>query len=81
VSGGRYVHHKGSKAAREEIENRGKVEEVIDFSNFRRPEISLSSTSLTELENLWSWPRLSPQPELILLDEPSAGMNMEEKEI
>jgi branched-chain amino acid transport system ATP-binding protein len=72
--------HKGSKAAREEIENRGKVEEVIDFLELQAARnqfvinLPYGTRKLVELGRA-----LALNPEVILLDEPSAGMNMEEK--
>ncbi len=72
--------YKGSRAAREEIENRGKVEEVIDFLELQaaRNEFVINlpygTRKLVELGRA-----LALKPEVILLDEPSAGMNMEEK--
>jgi branched-chain amino acid transport system ATP-binding protein len=72
--------HKGSKAAREEIENRGKVEEIIDFLELQASRnqfvinLPYGTRKLVELGRA-----LALEPELILLDEPSAGMNMEEK--
>jgi len=72
--------YKGSKAAREEIENRGKVEEVIDFLELQAARnqfvinLPYGTRKLVELGRA-----LALEPELILLDEPSAGMNMEEK--
>src|SRR4030067_3036863 len=72
--------YKGSKAAREEIENRGKVEEVIDFLELQAARnqfvinLPYGRRKLGELGRA-----LALEPELILLDEPSAGMNLEEK--
>ena len=72
--------NKGSKAAREEIENRGKVEEVIDFLELQAARnqfvinLPYGTRKLVELGRA-----LALDPEVILLDEPSAGMNMEEK--
>ncbi len=72
--------YKGSKAAREEIEHRGKVEEVIDFLELQAARnqfvinLPYGTRKLVELGRA-----LALEPEVILLDEPSAGMNMEEK--
>jgi len=72
--------HKGSKAAKEEIVNREKVEEVIDFLELQAARnqfvinLPYGTRKLVELGRA-----LALEPEVILLDEPSAGMNMEEK--
>lgn len=72
--------HKGSKAAREEIENRRKVEEIIDFLELQASRnqfvvnLPYGTRKLVELGRA-----LALDPEFILLDEPSAGMNMEER--
>ena len=72
--------YKNSKAAKEEIEHRGKVEEVIDFLELQAARnqfvvnLPYGTRKLVELGRA-----LALEPELILLDEPSAGMNLEEK--
>jgi len=72
--------YKGSKAAREEIENRKTVEKIIDFLELQSARnqfvvnLPYGTRKLVELGRA-----LALEPELILLDEPSAGMNMEEK--
>jgi branched-chain amino acid transport system ATP-binding protein len=72
--------HKGSKAAREETENRRKVEEIIDFLDLQAARnqfvinLPYGTRKLVELGRA-----LALDPEFILLDEPSAGMNMEER--
>jgi branched-chain amino acid transport system ATP-binding protein len=72
--------YKNSKAAKEEIEHRGKVEEVIDFLDLQAARnqfvinLPYGTRKLVELGRA-----LALEPEMILLDEPSAGMNLEEK--
>jgi branched-chain amino acid transport system ATP-binding protein len=72
--------YKFSKAAKEEIKNRAKVEEIIDFLDLQAARnqfvinLPYGTRKLVELGRA-----LALEPELILLDEPSAGMNMEEK--
>jgi len=72
--------YRGSKAAREEIKHRRKVEEVIDFLELQSSRnqfvvnLPYGTRKLVELGRA-----LALEPELILLDEPSAGMNIEEK--
>lgn len=71
---------KHSKAAREEIWHRRKVEEIIDFLELQSVRnqfvinLPYGTRKLVELGRA-----LALEPELILLDEPSAGMNMDEK--
>lgn len=70
-----------SRAAREEIEQREKVEAIIDFlelqavRDLRVMNLPYGTQKLVELGRA-----LAMEPELLLLDEPSAGMNLEEKE-
>ncbi len=72
--------NKNSKAAKEEIEHRRKVEEIIDFLDLQASRnqfvinLPYGTRKLVELGRA-----LALEPELILLDEPSAGMNLEEK--
>ncbi len=70
-----------SRAAREEIEQREKVEAIIDFLELqaardqRVMSLPYGTQKLIELGRA-----LALEPEILLLDEPSAGMNLEEKE-
>lgn len=70
-----------SKAQKEELEHRRHVEEVIDFleiSHIRKSVAGTLSYGLRKRVELARAMALNPQ--LILLDEPMAGMNLEEKE-
>ena len=68
-------------AQREEIENRRKVEEIIDFLQIeavRKTRAGLLAYGLQKRVELAR--ALAAEPELLLLDEPMAGMNLEEKQ-
>ncbi len=70
-----------SRAAREEIENREIVERIIDFLDLQSvrdqfvANLPYGKRKLVELGRA-----LALNPKILLLDEPSAGMNTEEKE-
>ncbi len=66
---------------KEEIEHRRAVEEIIDFlqiQNIRRTPASMLPYGLRKRVELAR--ALASEPKLLLLDEPMAGMNLEEKE-
>lgn len=68
-------------AEQEEIENRRKVEEIIDFLEIQ----AIRKTPVGRLpygfqKRVELGRALAAEPVLLLLDEPMAGMNMEEKE-
>jgi branched-chain amino acid transport system ATP-binding protein len=68
-------------ALREEIENRRKVEEIIDFleiQHIRKVPVGRLPYGLQKRVELGR--ALAAEPALLLLDEPMAGMNLEEKE-
>lgn len=68
-------------AEREEIAHRHKVEEIIDFleiEHIRRVPVGRLPYGLQKRVELGR--ALAMEPELLLLDEPMAGMNLEEKE-
>ena len=87
---GRHVHMKGGvlsgalylgRQRREEIENRRHVEDVIDFleiENLRHMQVGTLAYGLQKRVELGR--ALAIEPRLLLLDEPMAGMNVEEKE-
>ena len=69
------------KAEREEIENRELCERVIDFleiQSIRKTPVSRLPYGLKKRVELAR--ALASEPKLLLLDEPMAGMNVEEKE-
>lgn len=69
------------RAQREEIEHRRKVEDVIDFleiEDIRNTPVGTLSYGLQKRVEMGR--ALALEPELLLLDEPMAGMNTEEKE-
>ena len=68
-------------ARRDEMENRRKVEEVIDFleiQHIRRTPVGRLPYGLQKRVELAR--ALAAEPEVLLLDEPMAGMNLEEKQ-
>ena len=68
-------------AMREEVEHRKFVEEIIDFleiEHIRKTPVGKLPYGLQKRVELGR--ALAMQPELLLLDEPMAGMNLEEKE-
>ena len=87
---GRHVHMKSGvmssmiywgAAQREEVEHRARVEEIIDFlklSDLRQQPTGALAYGLQKRVELGR--ALAVDPTLLLLDEPMAGMNQEEKE-
>jgi branched-chain amino acid transport system ATP-binding protein len=69
------------KAEREEVANREKVEKIIDFleiQHIRKTPVGRLPYGLKKRVELAR--ALAAEPMLLLLDEPMAGMNVEEKE-
>jgi len=87
---GRHVHMKSGvmssmlywgAAQKDEVEHRGRVEEIIDFlklSDLRKQPTGALAYGLQKRVELGR--ALAVDPTLLLLDEPMAGMNQEEKE-
>jgi branched-chain amino acid transport system ATP-binding protein len=68
-------------ALREEVEHRQRVEEIIDFlkiQHIRKIQVGRLPYGLQKRVELGR--ALAMEPDLLLLDEPMAGMNLEEKE-
>ena len=84
---GRHIRMKGSvlggaiwwgKAKREEMENRRKVEDIIDFleiEQWRKYPVALLPYGIQKRVELGR--ALAMDPKILLLDEPVAGMNLE----
>jgi len=87
---GRHVRMKNSwlagslwfgQAKKEELENRERVEDIIDFleiEQYRKSPVALLPYGIQKRVELGR--ALAMDPELLLLDEPVAGMNLEETE-
>jgi branched-chain amino acid transport system ATP-binding protein len=81
VFSGAFLWGRGSRAAREEIRNREIIEKIIDFLDLQSvrnnyvASLPYGKRKLVELGRA-----LALEPKILLLDEPSAGMNTEEKE-
>jgi branched-chain amino acid transport system ATP-binding protein len=69
------------KTAKEEIIHRGEVEKIIDFLELARFRKSNASGLPYGIQKIIGLGRaLAMEPQILLLDEPSAGMNRQEKE-
>ena len=69
------------KTAREEVEHREKIEEIIEFlelGKYRKAQAANLPYGTQKIVGLGR--ALAMEPRILLLDEPSAGMNREEKE-
>jgi len=81
IFGGAFMFGKRSKAAQEEIAHREKVEQIIDFLELQSVRdqfvgsLAYGKRKLVEVGRA-----LALEPKVMLLDEPSAGMNTEEKD-
>ncbi len=71
----------GSGAQKEELEHRRYVEDIIDFLEISHIRKAVAGTLSYGLRKRVELARaIAVKPDLILLDEPMAGMNLEEKE-
>jgi branched-chain amino acid transport system ATP-binding protein len=78
---GAFLWGKRSFAGREEAAHRRKVEEIIDFLNLQAARNKLVGGLPYGIQKQIELARaLALEPELLLLDEPCAGMNSEEKQ-
>ncbi|MDP3984899.1 MAG: ABC transporter ATP-binding protein, partial [Acidimicrobiia bacterium] len=77
LAGGLWI----GRAKKEEMENRRRVEDIIDFleiERWRKYPVGLLPYGIQKRVELGR--ALAMEPELLLLDEPVAGMNLEETE-
>jgi len=78
---GAFMWGKSSFAGREEIQHREKVEEIIDLLDLQSVRNKMVGSLPYGTQKLVELGRaLALEPELLLLDEPCAGMNSEEKQ-
>jgi branched-chain amino acid transport system ATP-binding protein len=78
---GAFMWGKGAFAAREEVRHRRKVEEIIDFLDLQPARNRMAAALPFGVQKRVELGRaLAMEPELLLLDEPCAGMNAEEKQ-
>lgn len=81
IFGSAFMFGRRSKAAREEVAHREKVEKIVDFLELQSVRdqfvggLAYGKRKLVELGRA-----LALEPKVMLLDEPSAGMNTEEKD-
>jgi len=87
---GRHIHYTSKwlgdgifrgRARRQEVANRAKVEEIIEFLNLERyRDLPASFLAYGVQKRIELGRALVMEPKLLLLDEPAAGMNQEETE-
>jgi branched-chain amino acid transport system ATP-binding protein len=81
IFGGALMFGKRSRAAREEVAHRERVEQIVDFLELQSVRdhfvgsLAYGKRKLVEVGRA-----LALEPKVMLLDEPSAGMNTEEKD-
>lgn len=78
---GALLFHNRSAAAVDEVKNRDRVERIIDFLDLQSVRnLFVSALPFGVQKKVELGRALATEPELLLLDEPCAGMNMEEKQ-
>lgn len=81
IFGGAFMFGKRSTAAKEEVKHREEVEKIIDFLELQSVRDSFVGSLAYGKRKLVEVGRaLALEPKVMLLDEPSAGMNTEEKD-
>jgi len=81
ILGGAFMLGRHARAAREEVEHREIVERVIDFLDLQSlRDLPVSSLPYGKRKLVELGRALALEPKVLLLDEPSAGMNTEEKD-
>lgn len=78
---GMFMWGKNSPAGKDEVVHREKVEQIIDFLELQNVRNTFAGALPYGIQKLIELGRaLAMEPELLLLDEPCAGMNTEEKQ-
>jgi branched-chain amino acid transport system ATP-binding protein len=81
IMGGAFMWGKHSSTAKEEVKNREIVEHIVDFLDLQSVRNQFVSSLPYGKRKLVELGRaLALEPRVLLLDEPSAGMNTEEKD-
>jgi branched-chain amino acid transport system ATP-binding protein len=81
IMGGAFMWGKHSSAAKEEVKNREIIEHIVDFLDLQSVRDQFVSSLPYGKRKLVELGRaLAIEPKVLLLDEPSAGMNTEEKD-
>lgn len=81
ILGGAFMWGKHSRCAKEEVKNREIIEHIVDFLDLQSVRDQFVSNLPYGKRKLIELGRaLALEPKVLLLDEPSAGMNTEEKD-
>jgi branched-chain amino acid transport system ATP-binding protein len=81
IMSGAFMWGKHSSAAKEEVKNREIIEHIVDFLDLQSVRDQFVSSLPYGKRKLVELGRaLAIEPKVLLLDEPSAGMNTEEKD-
>jgi branched-chain amino acid transport system ATP-binding protein len=81
IMGGAFMWGRHSGTAKEEVKNREIIEHIVDFLDLQSMrDMFVSSLPYGKRKLVELGRALALEPKVLLLDEPSAGMNTEEKD-